>query len=60
MENARAVSSLARLVHALEEKGIRFQIVGMSAAILQGRSLRKIIRSKEFLARPRIWPTFLF
>ncbi len=36
MEDARAVSSLARLVHALGEKGIRFQIVGMSAAILQG------------------------
>ena len=38
MEDARALSSLARLVHALGEKGIRFQIVGMSAAILQGIS----------------------
>ena len=33
---ARAVSALARLVYALGEEGIRFQIVGMSAAILQG------------------------
>jgi hypothetical protein len=32
----RAVSALARLVYALGEEGIRFQIVGMSAAILQG------------------------
>ena len=33
---ARAVSPLARVVHALREEGIRFQIAGMSAAILQG------------------------
>ena len=36
VDDARAISPLARLVHTLGEKGIRFQIVGMSAAILQG------------------------
>jgi hypothetical protein len=34
--DARAVSPLARLIHALQQEGIRFQIAGMSAAILQG------------------------
>ena len=33
---ARGVSQIARLVHAIRAKGIRFQIAGMSAAILQG------------------------
>jgi hypothetical protein len=36
MEDTRALSSLARLVQTLRKEGIRFQIVGMSAAILQG------------------------
>ena len=36
MGSPREVSPLARLVHALREEGIRFQIAGMSAAILQG------------------------
>jgi len=36
VETSRKLSPLARLIHALREEGIRFQIVGMSAAILQG------------------------
>jgi hypothetical protein len=32
----RKLSPLARLVHTLQQEGIRFQIAGMSAAILQG------------------------
>lgn len=36
MANARELSSLARFIHALRAEKIRFQIVGMSAAILQG------------------------
>jgi hypothetical protein len=36
VEDPRAISALARLVHALGEEGIRFQVAGMSAAILQG------------------------
>jgi hypothetical protein len=36
LADSRDVSPLARLVRALGEEGIRFQIVGMSAAILQG------------------------
>ena len=36
MADARELSPLAELVHALSEEGIRFQIAGMSAAILQG------------------------
>ena len=36
MAHARTVSPLARLVQTLREEGIRFQIAGMSAAILQG------------------------
>jgi hypothetical protein len=36
VEDPRAISALARLVHALREEGIRFQVAGMSAAILQG------------------------
>jgi hypothetical protein len=34
--NARDLSPLARLIHALKQEKIRFQVVGMSAAILQG------------------------
>jgi hypothetical protein len=34
--DARKLSPLAELVHTLGEEGIRFQIAGMSAAILQG------------------------
>src|ERR1041384_5259531 len=33
---ARELSPLARLIHALREEKIRFQVAGMSAAILQG------------------------
>src|SRR5579859_8308015 len=33
---ARELSPLARLIHTLGEEKIRFQIAGMSAAILQG------------------------
>ncbi len=33
---SRKLSPLARLVHTLQQEGIRFQIAGMSAAILQG------------------------
>src|SRR6185369_15363832 len=36
MAAARELSPLARPIHALREEKIRFQIVGMSAAILQG------------------------
>lgn len=36
MADAREFSPLAELVHALVEEGIRFQVAGMSAAILQG------------------------
>ena len=36
VENARELSPLAELVHTLSEEGIRFQIAGMSAAVLQG------------------------
>src|SRR5438046_1151070 len=36
MAGARKLSPLARLVQSLGEEGIRFQMVGMSAAILQG------------------------
>lgn len=36
MGAARDISPLARLVQALREEGIRFQVAGMSAAILQG------------------------
>src|SRR5882672_10542415 len=35
---ARKLSPLARLVHALGEEKIRFQVAGMSAAILKGVS----------------------
>ncbi len=34
--HARKLSPLARLIHALRQEGIRFQIAGMSAAVLQG------------------------
>src|SRR6266542_6848825 len=34
--NARPVSPIVRLIQSLGEEKIRFQIVGMSAAILQG------------------------
>jgi hypothetical protein len=34
--NARDLSPLARLIHALKQEKIRFQVAGMSAAILQG------------------------
>jgi hypothetical protein len=34
--DARKLSPLARLVHALGQEKIRFQVAGMSAAILQG------------------------
>ena len=36
MANARSVSPIVRLIQSLGEEKIRFQIVGMSAAILQG------------------------
>ena len=36
MADARELSPLARLVHALREEKLRFQIAGMSGAILQG------------------------
>jgi len=36
MAPAREFSPLARLIHALIEEKIRFQVAGMSAAILQG------------------------
>lgn len=36
METTRDLPPLARLVHALREEGIGFQIAGMSAAILHG------------------------
>ena len=36
MASPRKFSALARLVDALRKEGIRFQIAGMSAAILQG------------------------
>lgn len=32
----RRLSPLARLIYTLREKGVRFQVAGMSAAILQG------------------------
>jgi len=34
--SSRELSPLARLIHALQQEGIRFQVAGMSAAILQG------------------------
>jgi hypothetical protein len=34
--DARELSPLAELVHALVQEGIRFQVAGMSAAVLQG------------------------
>jgi hypothetical protein len=34
--DARELSAIARLVQSLGEEGIRFQMVGMSAAIIQG------------------------
>ena len=36
MVHAPELSPLARLIHALGKKKIRFQVAGMSAAILQG------------------------
>jgi len=36
MAPAREFSPLARLIHALIEEKVRFQVVGMGAAILQG------------------------
>jgi hypothetical protein len=36
LANARKLSPLAELIHALAEEKIRFQVVGMAAAILQG------------------------
>ncbi len=36
MAHARELPPLARLIHALRAEKIRFQIVGMSGAILQG------------------------
>ncbi|MEM9445876.1 MAG: hypothetical protein AAGA18_11055 [Verrucomicrobiota bacterium] len=36
MENARKLPPLAQLVQIFREKKIRFQIAGMSAAVLQG------------------------
>ncbi len=36
MASSRKLSPLARLIYALQQKGVRFQIAGMSAAILQG------------------------
>lgn len=36
MATARELSPLAELIHALQQEGIRLQIAGMSAAILQG------------------------
>jgi hypothetical protein len=36
VETPRELSPLARLIHALRAEKIRFQIVGMSGAILQG------------------------
>jgi hypothetical protein len=36
VENARELSPLLRLIHALTAEKIRFQVAGMSAAILQG------------------------
>jgi hypothetical protein len=36
VEDARKLSPLARLIHTLNEEKIRFQIAGMSGAILQG------------------------
>ena len=36
MADARKLPALARFIHALAEEGIRFQIAGMSSAILQG------------------------
>lgn len=36
MGNARELPPLTRLIHALGQEKIRFQIVGMSGAILQG------------------------
>lgn len=36
MAAPRKLSPLARLIHALREEKIRFQVAGMSAAILQG------------------------
>src|SRR6059036_2808346 len=36
MAPARELSPLARLIHTLREEKIRFQITGMSGAILQG------------------------
>jgi hypothetical protein len=36
MEDARELSPLTRLVQSLGEEGIRYQMVGMSAAIIQG------------------------
>jgi len=40
MAAARNLSPLARLVHTLQQKKIRFLIAGMSAAILQGSQLQ--------------------
>jgi hypothetical protein len=36
MAIARKLSPLARLIYTLQQEGVRFQIAGMSAAILQG------------------------
>ena len=36
MAPARKLSPLARLIHALRKEKVRFQVAGMSAAILQG------------------------
>ena len=49
----RRISPLARLVHALIQKKIRFQVAGMSAAILQGVPLGRIYASKRFVGRPK-------
>jgi hypothetical protein len=37
----RKLSPLARLIHVLQQEKIRFQIVGMSAAILRALSFRE-------------------
>jgi hypothetical protein len=36
VEIARKLSPLARLIHSLRAEKIRFQVAGMSAAVLQG------------------------
>ena len=54
MAVAQELSPLARLIHALRAEKIRFQIAGMSGAILQGVSATTLDRDiwVDLSARP--------